>query len=145
MLTVYTDGGCSGNPGPMFIAGVVLEKDIVIQSFSDSIGAGTNNIAEYSAMEYAMDYLIENEFTGPVEFITDSKLVVMQMTGKWACKGHLLTQCMRMQEKRQKLRPCQFTHVKREHPWIQEVDRMVKEKALEYRIENSQSGAIEEW
>ena len=49
MLIVYADGDCRGNPGPMSI-GASLQKDgQEIETVSEAIGDGTNNIAEYRA------------------------------------------------------------------------------------------------
>jgi ribonuclease HI len=48
---LYTDGGCSPNPGPATAAGVCLGKDGgVLFSFVDYLGDGTNNIAELTAI-----------------------------------------------------------------------------------------------
>lgn len=49
-FTVYTDGGCSGNPGPGGWAFVVLENNIKIASSSGGNEQTTNNIMELNAV-----------------------------------------------------------------------------------------------
>lgn len=50
-MKIYADGGCKPNPGKMAIA-VVDEDGNVLQS--QLLGDGTNNIAEYLAVEMAL-------------------------------------------------------------------------------------------
>ena len=53
-LEIYVDGACSGNPGLAGI-GILIKKDQkVIKEISKPIGEATNNIAEYSALIYAL-------------------------------------------------------------------------------------------
>jgi len=49
-LEIFTDGGCSGNPGPAAIGVVIKDGDKTIKTLSRAIGHGTNNIAEYTAL-----------------------------------------------------------------------------------------------
>ncbi len=51
-LVVYTDGACTGNPGPMGIGVVILDgRDAKArQEISEYLGQGTNNIAELTAI-----------------------------------------------------------------------------------------------
>src|SRR5262245_14197759 len=48
-LFVYTDGACTGNPGPMGI-GVVVMDGKERRELSEYLGIGTNNIAELTAI-----------------------------------------------------------------------------------------------
>lgn len=50
--TIYIDGGCSGNPGPMRIAMTHSEHKVVKE-----VGNGTNNRAEYLSLIYALIYI----------------------------------------------------------------------------------------
>ena len=52
-LIVYTDGACTGNPGPMGI-GVVVVDGKERRELSEYLGVGTNNIAELTAIERAL-------------------------------------------------------------------------------------------
>src|SRR4051812_18768300 len=49
-IDVWTDGACSGNPGPMGI-GVVVLADGKRREHGEYLGVGTNNIAELVAIE----------------------------------------------------------------------------------------------
>jgi ribonuclease HI len=52
-VIVYTDGACTGNPGPMGI-GVVVVDGRERKELSEYLGQGTNNIAELTAIERAL-------------------------------------------------------------------------------------------
>ena len=80
-LTIYTDGGARGNPGPAAIGAVIGGK-----SYAEKIGKTTNNIAEYKALVFALkkakallgkSKAKETE----VEVNTDSELIHRQLTG----------------------------------------------------------------
>jgi ribonuclease HI len=51
---VWTDGACSGNPGPMGI-GVVVLHDGRRKELGEYLGVGTNNIAELTAIERGLE------------------------------------------------------------------------------------------
>jgi ribonuclease HI len=53
-VVVYTDGACTGNPGPMGI-GVVLLDGGERRELSEYLGRGTNNIAELTAIKRALE------------------------------------------------------------------------------------------
>ena len=50
-ITIYTDGGARGNPGPAGIGAVIQdESGKVVSELSKYIGETTNNVAEYEAL-----------------------------------------------------------------------------------------------
>ena len=53
-LYVFTDGACSGNPGPMGV-GVVILDGKERKELSEYLGTGTNNIAELTAIVRALE------------------------------------------------------------------------------------------
>jgi ribonuclease HI len=55
---VWTDGACSGNPGPMGI-GVVVLHDGQRKELGEYLGVGTNNIAELTAIERGLEMVAE--------------------------------------------------------------------------------------
>jgi ribonuclease HI len=57
-VEVWTDGACSGNPGPMGI-GVVVLADGGRKELGEYLGIGTNNIAELTAIERGLDIVAE--------------------------------------------------------------------------------------
>jgi len=82
-LTIYTDGGSRGNPGPS-ATGVVIkdEKNKILAAYGEYLGTQTNNYAEYMAI---ISGLKKAKELGAIEVqcIADSKLVVEQMNRNW--------------------------------------------------------------
>ncbi len=85
-MLVYTDGACSGNPGPMGIGAVVYKGGEILKEISQAIGEGTNNIAEYEAVKAGLEEAITLG-ADAVEVRTDSRLVVQQLSGKFRIKA----------------------------------------------------------
>jgi ribonuclease HI len=90
VLEMWTDGAARPtNPGPAGI-GVVgkLDGRVVIE-VAEHIGRTTNNVAEYlaavTALKRAIDIGVKR-----VHLHSDSKLVVNQFSGEWACKDDSL-------------------------------------------------------
>jgi ribonuclease HI len=86
-ISIFTDGGSRGNPGPGAIAFVVFENKKMIYKFSKTIGKTTNNLAEYLAVNTALEWLVKNFSFANVNFFIDSQLVVNQLTGKFKIKN----------------------------------------------------------
>lgn len=78
-LTIFTDGGARGNPGPA-AAGIVIkdEKGKILTAFGEYLGEQTNNYAEYSALISGLKKAKELGAT-EVDCILDSELVTKQM------------------------------------------------------------------
>ena len=85
-LTIYTDGGARGNPGPA-ATGIVIknEKGETIAAYGEYLGKQTNNYAEYSAIISGLKKALELGAT-EVTCIADSKLVVEQLSRRWKVK-----------------------------------------------------------
>jgi len=84
-LEIFTDGGCSGNPGPAAIGVVFKENGKTIKTYSRAIGQGTNNIAEYTALIVALQEAQQLKSI-EVRVKTDSQLMCQQVLGKYAVK-----------------------------------------------------------
>jgi ribonuclease HI len=108
-ITIFTDGGARGNPGPAGI-GVVIKKDKqTIFSHSGHIGQATNNIAEYQAINKALEWLENHpdQIKGAEEIncYLDSLLVVSQLSGKYKIKApHLVPLAAAIKAKEKKLK-----------------------------------------
>lgn len=90
-LKVYCDGGARGNPGPAASAFVVVSPDgKILAKKGVFIGETTNNIAEYKAVVFALEWILESRYSGEIIFFLDSQLVVNQMTGKFKIKNKKL-------------------------------------------------------
>lgn len=89
---VFCDGGARGNPGKAASAFVVLKDGKKIASGSSFLGVATNNVAEYSAVILALEWLIENKLIlgSKLIFYLDSELVVNQLKGLYKVKNEKL-------------------------------------------------------
>jgi ribonuclease HI len=86
-LTVNVDGGARGNPGPAAIGVVVRDADgAVVESVGETIGATTNNVAEYRALLRGVELAAAHGAT-ELELIGDSELVVRQIQGRYKVKN----------------------------------------------------------
>ncbi|MEP0824383.1 MAG: ribonuclease HI family protein [Nitrososphaera sp.] len=95
MIEVYFDGLCQPvNPGGIACYSFVVKKDgktihsdygIAGEPFSPE---STNNVAEYTALANALEWLVANDFTSEKILIkSDSQLVVNQMNGTYKIKA----------------------------------------------------------
>jgi probable phosphoglycerate mutase len=83
----YVDGGSRGSRGPAGI-GVVIERPGGRKvEISETVEAGDNNYAEYSALLAALEYAAENQCSRLCVF-SDSEVVVKQMTGRYSCQSN---------------------------------------------------------
>jgi ribonuclease HI len=90
-LKIYIDGGSRGNPGPSAVGSVIYDKnDNIIEEISLFIGETTNNIAEYTAFDTALDSIKKYKVKYNVRRImifTDSKLLFSQVKRLWKIKN----------------------------------------------------------
>jgi ribonuclease HI len=77
-LRIFIDGACQPNPGSMGIGVVVEWQGIAPLIISEYGGEGTNNIAEYKALNRALEAAKRFEIKS-FELQCDSMLVVCQM------------------------------------------------------------------
>lgn len=84
-LEIFTDGACSGNPGPAAIGVVIKNQNKTIKEISRSIGQGTNNIAEYSALIHGLKAALELK-ADELLVRTDSELMYKQIIGDYKVK-----------------------------------------------------------
>lgn len=78
-VIIYIDGASQGNPGPSGIGVIICNtKGGVLKNISEAIGHATNNVAEYTALIYALQ---ESLLLGAKEVIinTDSELLARQL------------------------------------------------------------------
>lgn len=91
-LKIFTDGGSRGNPGPAAIGVYIVNTDgKEIVKLAEQIGVTTNNVAEYSAVILALNWLKKNLDEDKISenrfaFFLDSSLVVNQLTGNFKVK-----------------------------------------------------------
>ncbi len=83
---IFTDGACSGNPGPAGVGVVILEDGKKIKEISKAIGDATNNIAEYTALVFALQeaLILKAE---RLSVFSDSELMCRQVKGEYKVKN----------------------------------------------------------
>jgi ribonuclease HI len=93
-VIVYTDGACTGNPGPMGI-GVVVMADGHRREVSEYLGVGTNNIAELVSIERGLEVvqelaaeLGEPLTERPVLVHSDSAYAIGLLSQGWKAKAN---------------------------------------------------------
>jgi len=112
---IYTDGGSRGNPGPAAIGAVVGEKE-----YGEQIGRTTNNVAEYSAVVFALKkakQLLTKKVAKEtdIELRTDSELLVKQLNGEYKIKdADLQPLFLEVWNLKQDFKSIEFIHVTRD-------------------------------
>jgi ribonuclease HI len=87
---LFTDGGARGNPGPAAFAYVLEAEDgTVLDARGEAIGVATNNVAEYRALVAGLRTAVEAGIRD-LEIVSDSELLVKQMTGVYRVKNRPL-------------------------------------------------------
>jgi ribonuclease HI len=121
-----TDGGSRGNPGPAAY-GYVLETEDghVLDARGETIGVATNNVAEYRALLAGLASALERGVT-ELEVVSDSELLVKQMTGEYKVKNEALRELSEeATHLARRLGKVDYTAVRREHNEL--ADRLVNE------------------
>jgi ribonuclease HI len=86
-FTVNVDGGARGNPGPAAIGVVLRDADgQIVEEVGETIGAATNNVAEYRALLRGIEVATAHGAT-ELELVGDSELVVRQIEGRYKVKN----------------------------------------------------------
>ena len=129
-ITIYTDGGSRGNPGPAAL-GVAMGTPIN-KGYSKYLGRRTNNEAEYEAVIFALGKL--KSLLGSkkckelkVIFKMDSDLAVQQISGKWKVEGKtIIPLFIKIHNLRIDFGSLEFDHVPREQN--KEADALVNQE-----------------
>lgn len=90
ITTIYTDGACSGNPGPGGWGVVVNFEDGTVQELGGHEAQTTNNRMEMQAAIAALEFLRDRPQSEPIALHTDSEYVkkgVTQWLAGWKRKG----------------------------------------------------------
>ena len=123
---LFTDGGARGNPGPAAY-GYVIEADdgTVLAAHGEKIGVATNNVAEYRALIAGLAKAVELAVP-ELEVVSDSELLVKQMTGVYRVKNEALRELsLEAAGLARRIGKVTYTAVRREHNEL--ADRLVNE------------------
>ena len=122
ILEIFTDGACSGNPGPAGIGVVISQNGQVIKRISKFIGEATNNFAEYTALIYALQEALVLK-ASEIKVSTDSELLYHQIKGRYKIKNEKLKNLFdQVQHLSQGFKRIDFERIPREKN--QEADRL---------------------
>jgi len=113
-VTIFTDGGSRGNPGPAAAAYVLYDENKKeIYAKADFLGNATNNIAEYTAFLNALKKARQINCK-TITAYSDSELMVKQIQGQYKVKNAqikvIYSQCKKLL---QNFDNWELTHVKR--------------------------------
>jgi ribonuclease HI len=80
--SIYTDGACTGNPGPGGWGVVIYFDDGSVHEIGDASKTTTNNRMEMQAAIAALEFLESSPQTKPITLYTDSEYLINCVT-KW--------------------------------------------------------------
>jgi len=89
-LTTYIDGASKGNPGKAAVGIAIYNNEgKLIKEISQGIGIATNNIAEYTALLFALQEGLILDCR-EITVYTDSELLCKQIKGEYKIKNDTL-------------------------------------------------------
>lgn len=89
-IIIYTDGASRGNPGHASYGFTISDGNgSLLYEEGKYIGITTNNVAEYTGVLQALNYIKKNFVNKKleIELYADSKLVVEQLSGRYKVKS----------------------------------------------------------
>ena len=132
-FSIYTDGGSRGNPGKAASAAVIYDAAGKMRFICGKyLGVATNNIAEYTAVEIALERLrseLEDEAKNTqLRFFTDSNLVASQLSGKFKVKNpEIAKKVIQIRNQEKNFQIVSYQHIPREKNFAadREVNRIL--------------------
>jgi ribonuclease HI len=118
---IFTDGASRGNPGPAAYGFIIKdEQGVILHQEGQCMGQTTNNVAEYTGVLKALEYVSLNLPTFvEVAMFMDSQLVARQLEGVYKIKN---IQLMVIYQKIKKLEALfngiSYTHIPRAENFI---------------------------
>ncbi|MEK7570487.1 MAG: ribonuclease HI family protein [Patescibacteria group bacterium] len=113
-LTLCTDGGARGNPGPAAIGYVLKDGTAVVAAHGETIGETTNNVAEYMALLHGLT-CAKKLGASQVDCKLDSLLVVEQLNRNYKVKDANLAKLFtKVWNVAQEFTKVTFSHIPRE-------------------------------
>lgn len=114
-LLIQIDGASRGNPGPASIGVFITDAaGKPLKEHHRHIGTETNNVAEYTALQEALQLAKELGGTD-LHIQSDSQLLVRQFNGQYKVKNdRLLKFLLEIQRLRRGFSKVELVHVRRE-------------------------------
>lgn len=128
LVKVYTDGACSGNPGPGAIGAIVLdESNQELATCKDCIGDTTNNRAEYRALIRGLE-LAAGVCRRKVICFSDNELMVKQLNRQYRIKNAELRKlCIEVQNTARLFDEVIYQYTPRTNQYLNKADKLAKE------------------
>mgnify|MGYP001598241338 CR=1 FL=1 len=116
MIYTNSDGGARGNPGPGAIGVLVREDGKILTKYSTFIGKNvTNNIAEYSALIFALQEALMLKLEN-IKVNTDSQLLYRQLKKIYKIKNpNILGLYNQISQLMPAFKEVTFNHISRDH------------------------------
>lgn len=120
IIEIFTDGGSRGNPGSAGTGVVAYINKVPVYTHSSFIGVATNNVAEYKALIFSLDWVIDKKPDSKlIVWHLDSLLVVSQLNRVWKIKEpNIIKLAAEAFAKLNKIKnlgyECQIKHIPRE-------------------------------
>jgi ribonuclease HI len=119
-ISIFTDGGARGNPGPAAL-GVFVEDENhrELVRIGKTLGETTNNVAEYSAIVEGLNWALLNKQKLNIEsinFYMDSQLAYSQLSGLYKVKNTRIREfVLEIRQKEAEIKiPIVYVHIPRE-------------------------------
>jgi ribonuclease HI len=129
-LDIYTDGS-SKNPGDSSIGVAIYKNGHLIKTISKYVGIMTCNMTEYAACVVGLKYAVKNKAL-MVNLYSDSKLMIMQLSGEYKIKNKgLMPFYVEAKKLIEKIKVVHLIHIPREENKI--ADGLAS-KGIKYRI-----------
>ena len=124
MIEVFCDGGARGNPGPAAYGFVVKDKGAIVKEGNGYIGVATNNVAEYTAIIEALNWLKSHKKGQDLQFFLDSLLAASQLYGIYRVKNAKIRELLvKIRELENQFSKITYQHVPRDQN--KEADKQV--------------------
>ncbi len=129
-LVINTDGASRSNPGPASYGFVIRVKDgEILHQEGGAIGVNTNNVAEYTAVCKALEYVKDHyshKAPHQIQVLLDSLLVASQLSGLYKLKNpNLKTFFDRIKSLEFDLGQVSYSHIRREQNFL--ADRLANQ------------------
>ena len=114
-IQIFIDGASRGNPGPSSVGVIAKTTDgRTIEKVSAFLGKATNNVAEFNALILGLKLALKLRIP-VVKILSDSQLLVRQMTGEYKIKSpNLRGLAVQAHELIREIGKVSFEHVPRE-------------------------------
>jgi ribonuclease HI len=137
MIEAYFDGLCEPNPGGVATYGFVIKRDGKKVHEGHGLAGtpktaqATNNVAEYTGLIKALEWLTGQKTPGPILVRGDSDLIIKQVQGLYKVKSGLLAPLHgRVKELLEELPDVKFEWIQRERNG--DADRLTNLAYAEY-------------